>query len=64
MTQEDIVKTQEIFAKKLRGLLDENKINQSELAEMLQVSESTVGKWLLKKSSTTNGHNRKIIINI
>ena len=49
MTQEDIVKTQEIFAKKLRGLLDENKINQSELAEMLQVSESTVGKWLLKK---------------
>ncbi|BBG63565.1 helix-turn-helix domain-containing protein [Phascolarctobacterium faecium] len=50
MTQEDIVKTQEIFAKKLRGLLDENKINQSELAEMLQVSESTVGKWLLKKA--------------
>lgn len=50
MTQEDIVKTQEIFAKKLRGLLDENKINQSELAEILQVSESTVGKWLLKKA--------------
>lgn len=50
MTQEDVVKTQEIFAKKLRGLLDENKINQSELAEMLQVSESTVGKWLLKKA--------------
>lgn len=50
MTQEDIVKTQEIFAKKLRGLLDENKINQSKLAEMLQVSESTVGKWLLKKA--------------
>lgn len=50
MTQEDIVKTQEIFAKKLRGLLDENRINQSELAEMLQVSESTVGKWLLKKA--------------
>ena len=50
MTQEDIVKTQEIFAKKLRGLLDENKINQSELAEMLQVSESTVGKWLLQKA--------------
>lgn len=50
MTQEDIVKTQEIFAQKLRGLLDENKINQSELAEMLQVSESTVGKWLLKKA--------------
>ena len=50
MTQEDIVKTQEIFAKKLRGLLDENKINQSELADMLQVSESTVGKWLLKKA--------------
>ena len=50
MTQEDIVKTQEIFAKKLRGLLEENKIHQSELAEMLQVSESTVGKWLLKKA--------------
>ena len=50
MTQEDIVKTQEIIAKKLRGLLDENKINQSELAEILQVSESTVGKWLLKKA--------------
>lgn len=49
MTQ-DNSKTMEIFSSKLKGLLDENKMKQAELAEMLGVNESTVGKWLLKKA--------------
>lgn len=56
----DELATIEIFSKKLRELLDENKMTQSELAEMLNVSESTVGKWILKKSMPRMGIIEKI----
>lgn len=62
MTQADIIKTQEIFSQKLRALLKENKINQTELANMLKVSESTVGKWLLKKALPRMGIIEKLSV--
>lgn len=61
MTIEDMA-TIEIFSKKLRDLLDENKMTQNELATMLNVSESTVGKWILKKSLPRMGILEKISV--
>lgn len=50
MSDEDVKKLKEIFAVRLSNLLSENNMSQTELAAMLGVSESTVGKWLLKKA--------------
>ena len=39
-----------LFSNRLSALLNEHNINQAELAKILGVSESTVGKWMLMKS--------------
>ena len=50
MSNEEIERLREIFAKRLSALLLNSEMTQSDLASMLGVSESTVGKWLLKKA--------------
>lgn len=50
MSDEDVKRLKEIFSVRLTNLLSENNMSQTELASMLGVSESTVGKWLLKKA--------------
>lgn len=50
MSNEEIEKLREIFSKRLSKLLVDSEMTQSDLASMLGVSESTVGKWLLKKA--------------
>lgn len=39
-----------LFSKRLSALLEENHMTQSDLATILGVSDSTVGKWILKKA--------------
>lgn len=50
MSNEEIEKLREIFAQKLSKLLTDSDMTQADLANMLGVSESTVGKWILKKA--------------
>ena len=50
MSDEDVKRLKQIFSVRLANLLSENNMSQTELASMLGVSESTVGKWLLKKA--------------
>lgn len=44
------LQARKLFGSRLRRLLDERQLNQNELAKILGVSESTVGKWVLEKS--------------
>lgn len=46
----ETLKARELFSKRLRTLLNTHNMNQNELAKILNVSESTVGKWVLGKS--------------
>ena len=46
----ETLKARALFAKRLGTLLAEHNMNQNELAKLLNVSESTVGKWVLGKS--------------
>lgn len=46
----DAEKTKELISANLQYYMKINNINNRELAEKLGVSESTVGKWILKKS--------------
>lgn len=48
------------ISKNLKKYMEENNINNKELATILNVSESTVGKWLLKKSVPRMGVIEKI----
>ncbi|MDO5715734.1 MAG: helix-turn-helix transcriptional regulator [Tissierellia bacterium] len=48
------------ISKNLRYYMDLHSINNRELAEVLGVSESTVGKWLLEKSVPRMGVIEKI----
>lgn len=48
MTSKDELKL--IFSQKLKKLLQDKELSQVELSKILQVDESTVGKWLLQKS--------------
>ena len=50
MSNEEIEKLRELFAQRLSKLLTDNDMTQADLANMLGVSESTVGKWILKKA--------------
>ena len=50
MSNEEIEKLREIFAQKLSKLLTDSDMTQADLANLLGVSESTVGKWILKKA--------------
>lgn len=47
--------TNTIISKNLEKLMSEKNVNNRELAEKVGVSESTVGKWLLKKSTPRMG---------
>ena len=47
ITEDDL---KQLFSDRLTLLLEQNKITQAELANIIGVSESTVGKWLLKKA--------------
>lgn len=42
--------TSKIIAKNLKRLMDDRELSNVELSEIIGVSESTVGKWLLEKS--------------
>ena len=44
------LKARDLFSERLRKMLKEHDLNQNELAKILNVSESTVGKWVLGKS--------------
>lgn len=45
----------EIFSCKLQLLLDDRKVSQAELSRIVGVSESAVGKWILKKAMPRMG---------
>lgn len=47
---EKTIKARELFSKRLKIKLQECDLNQNELAKILNVSESTVGKWVLGKA--------------
>ncbi|MGN8759291.1 helix-turn-helix domain-containing protein [Acidaminococcus fermentans] len=49
-----------LFSNRLSALLNEHNINQNELAKILGVSESTVGKWMLMKSLPRMGIIQKL----
>lgn len=51
---------EKIISNNLKMLLNEHNINQSQLAKIAGVSESTVGKWILKKSSPRMGAIQRI----
>lgn len=47
---EETLKARALFSNRLSMLLNEHNMKQNELALLLGVSESTVGKWILGKS--------------
>ena len=47
---DETMNAKSLFGRRLRVLLAEKNMNQRELAEVLGVTESTVGKWTLSKS--------------
>lgn len=47
--------TNDIISSNLKRYMDLNSINNKELSKVLGVSESTVGKWLLKKATPRMG---------
>ena len=60
--QKDIANTKikRLFSKRLKTLMKERGIQQNELAKILNVSESTVGKWILLKAIPRMGIIQKI----
>lgn len=50
----------ELFSRRLARLIDSQDIQQNDLARKLGVSESTVGKWLLKKAMPRMGAIQKL----
>lgn len=57
ITEDDL---KQLFSDRLTTLLEQNKITQAELANIVGVSESTVGKWLLKKAIPRMGVIQKL----
>lgn len=51
---------EKIISKNIQKILDEYDLNQNELAKIAGVSESTVGKWVLMKSSPRMGTIQKM----
>ena len=47
---DETMNAKSLFGRRLRVLLAEKNMNQRELANVLGVTESTVGKWTLGKS--------------
>ncbi len=58
MPTEDDLKN--LFSIRLTKIMDEHGLNQNELANILGVSESTVGKWVLKKALPRMGIIQKL----
>lgn len=58
MPTEQEVKT--LFSKRLTEIMEKHNINQVELSKVLNVSESTVGKWLLMKAMPRMGVIQKL----
>ena len=56
-TEDDIKK---LFSNRLSSLMSERNINQREIAQVVGVSESTVGKWLLLKAIPRMGVIQKL----
>lgn len=54
------IELKEVFSKNLKYLLDLKNVTKKELSDYLGVSESTVGKWALKKSLPRMGLIEKI----
>lgn len=52
--------TSKIIAKNLKRLMDDRELSNVELSEIIGVSESTVGKWLLEKSIPRMGAIEKL----
>ena len=50
----------DLFSKRLSELMQKQDINQVELSKIVGVSESAVGKWLLKKNAPKDGNDSKI----
>ena len=50
VVSEETLKARALFSQRLSALLADHDMNQNELAKILKVSESTVGKWVLGKS--------------
>lgn len=57
MTEEELKK---LFSSRLQFLLSQNDMKQSDLAKILSVSESTVGKWILMKAIPRMGIIQKL----
>ena len=55
MNEEYDYKIKENISNNLSYYMEQNNINNKQLANILHVSESTVGKWLLKKSTPRMG---------
>lgn len=49
-----------VISKRIQEVLDKNDMTQSDLAKILSVSESTVGKWILMKSIPRMGVIQKL----
>ena len=58
MPTEDDIKR--LFSHRLSSLMSERNINQREIAQVVGVSESTVGKWLLLKAIPRMGVIQKL----
>lgn len=56
----DIENARLIISKRIQEVLDKNDMTQSDLAKILNVSESTVGKWILMKSIPRMGIIQKL----
>ncbi|WP_315266450.1 helix-turn-helix transcriptional regulator [Selenomonas noxia] len=56
----DIEELKKLFSMRLQRVMEERDINQAELSKILNVSESTVGKWLLQISLPRMGVIQKI----
>lgn len=50
MTDQKTEEAKKLFASRLRAKLEERHMNQNTLAELLGMSESSIGKWTLGKS--------------
>ncbi len=50
----------EIFSKRIKYILEKHDLTQQELATKLDVSESTVGKWVLQKAVPRMGIIQKL----
>ena len=51
-----------VVSENIKKLMDEYNLNNVELAKIAGVSDSSVGKWLLKKATPRMGAIQKILV--